>query len=109
MEKNADIEGLKVLFETIISQAIKREALAYQPKPIYVERETYRVSQQITKIIRALRSSRGPLSFGQFFRSLECRQEMVVTFLALLEMVHKGMAQVVLNQNQMDAEIKEVT
>ncbi|RQD67209.1 MAG: segregation/condensation protein A [Tindallia sp. MSAO_Bac2] len=109
LEQNANIDDLKALFETVITQAMKRDALAYRPKPIYVARETYKVSQQITKITRALRSSKGTLSFSLFFKSLECRQEMVVTFLALLEMIHKGMVQVNLLNKQMDAEIKEVT
>ena len=107
--EQTDPQILCRIFEHVVLQAKNKEALACRPKPIYIARETYQVSQQIRKILQHLRSSSQPLSFRQFFLTLECRQEMVVTFLALLEMVHKGMAQVVLINNQMDAEIKEVT
>ncbi len=107
--EEADLYQLKDIFENVVHQAKKRDVLAYKPKPIFVEREVYRVSQQISKIMRALRSATRPLSFEQFFLSLECRQEMVVTFLALLEMVHKGMVKININHHMKDAEIKEVT
>lgn len=107
--EEVDLCELRDIFEKILQQASHRDVLEYKPKPIYVEREVYQVSQQIKKIKRALRSSSKPLSFERFFMSLECRQEMVVTFLALLEMSHKGTIRISMNQQLMDAEIKEVT
>ncbi|SFH48692.1 condensin subunit ScpA [Tindallia magadiensis] len=113
LDDSIDINGLKEIFEKVLLTSIRRKSSIQTSKPIYLANETYKVSQQMLKIKKALRSSNKTLSFTDFFISLSCKEEVVVTFLALLEMIQKGL--VTVNSiddsinDRIDSEIKEVS
>ncbi|SDY89553.1 segregation and condensation protein A [Tindallia californiensis] len=113
LDDTIDINCLKEAFEKVLLNSFRRKSATQTSKPIHLANETYKVSQQMLKIKKALRSSNAALSFTNFFINLSCKQEVVVTFLALLEMIQKGLVTVnsITNSinDRVDSEIKEVS
>ena len=55
---------------------------------VIVAQETYRVEEQMTKLMKRLAEREGPLSFAAIFPAVR-RSELIVDFLALLELIRR--------------------
>lgn len=69
-------------------QRIWERAAALEPREIPRERLT--VAERMTQLVDALRAARGRLTFTALFQGEPTRRQVVVTFLALLELVRQG-------------------
>jgi segregation and condensation protein A len=86
--------------------AALNRVLARVPEPsVYqVEAETYAVEDKIAMLVETL-EQRGRVGFEELLLRCRSRNEMVVTFIALLELVKLGHAQIVQDENFGDIQI----
>jgi segregation and condensation protein A len=83
-----------------VNSVLKRFNKREDPRDIFEDKWT--VSEKIEYLMRAI--SEGPKKFSQLFESLTSRSEVVVTFLALLELIR--LKQIVASQREPFGEIE---
>lgn len=81
-------ESLMTTFQSVMRTFLKSRGEEKQ-KPIPMAREHYTISGQSKVILSALKKC-NPLPFTEFFLGLNDRQQMIVTFLSLLELMRTG-------------------
>ena len=81
-------ESLMTTFQSVMRIFLKSRGEEKQ-KPIPMAREHYTISGQSTAILSALKAT-NPLPFTDYFLGLQDRQQMIVTFLSLLELMRTG-------------------
>lgn len=85
---NASVEALRNAFDEILKRGTRNTHTG--PEPIRAVRaDTYTVRRQIKKMRSALRT-RKSFTFESLFESTADRMEIIVTFMALLEMLAHG-------------------
>lgn len=89
-------ERLLQIFREVIT---RRRAT---PEPAVIERENFTVEQKIETILRSLQET-GELRFHAFVASSSCRVEVIVSLLALLELLKAG--RVVAQQEELFGDI----
>ncbi len=87
------LEKLKAVFEDVL----KRQTDKIDPirsKYGQIEQEPVNVSDRIKDIRSEIRKKRGPVSFRRLLTAQSTKEEVIVTFLAVLELMRSGMIQV---------------
>ncbi len=87
---NLTLDGLIDAFARVLSRTHPAEQA--EPEERRISRDLYSVPRCMTNIIRRLR--RGPVTFSTLFPENASRDEVVSTFLALLELIKAGRASV---------------
>ena len=71
-----------------------QEALAERPgerEPLSLEEETVHIEEKMEEVTQALRRHRGQLSFRGLLAACRTRREVIVLFLAVLELIKQGL------------------
>ncbi|HVF09983.1 MAG TPA: segregation/condensation protein A [Abditibacteriaceae bacterium] len=84
-------------------RALQRVLERILPEPMTVRREPFTVGERVRGLLRRLHATAEPLTFGVLCDDCESRLEVVVTFLALLELIRRG--QVAMSQRALFDEI----
>lgn len=85
---SASMEGLYAAFGALLAKAEEREARKAAPAP-HVRPDSYTVRRQMTKIRDRLQK-KANCAFEELFHPDADKMEMIVTFMALLEMIAHG-------------------
>ena len=80
-------EALFRAFQTICKAVADKEAAA---KPVRIEREIYSVDECMNRVVDYLQEVGGPAAVTAVFSRCESRLELVITFLAVLELLKTG-------------------
>lgn len=80
-----EVKSLYQAFQKVY-QALGQKA----PVEVHISREVYRVDECMRRVLYSLRRSRGALYVAAVFRACRSRVELVVTFLAVLELLKQG-------------------
>ena len=80
-------EALFRAFQTICKAVADKEAAA---KPVRIEREIYSVDECMNRVVDYLQEVGGPAAVTAVFSWCESRLELVITFLAVLELLKTG-------------------
>lgn len=94
--KNVSVYDLIEAFQTVLKKAISRDPVSH------IERDEMSVSERTEWLIETL-SRQSEVSFSQLFTDLTSREAVVVTFLALLELMKKR--EIVCEQHRLFADI----
>jgi segregation and condensation protein A len=84
-------------------RALQRVLQRIPPEPMTVRREPRTVGERVRDLLRRLHATAEPLTFGVLCDDCESRLDVVVTFLALLELIRRG--QVIMTQRALFDEI----
>ena len=96
---DADEIGVKEISVFKLIEALDRVLQALEPKKQHeVVREHFSLSQAIMNVVAKLRGGT-PVGFSALFEGQRTRREVVVTFLALLEMCKQRLVRVTMNEN----------
>lgn len=87
------LQDLAVLFKQVLAKASTQQRLIYD--------EPWQVSDKILHIRHLLRNH-AQILFTELFSPDQCREELIVTFLALLELIKVGDARAVTNKTTHD-------
>jgi len=71
-------------------RALQRVLQRIPPEPMTVRREPRTVGERVRDLMRRLNSTAEPLTFGVLCEDCETRLDVVITFLALLELIRRG-------------------
>jgi segregation and condensation protein A len=71
-------------------RALQRVLNRIPPQPMTVRREPFSVGERVRGVLRRLNASADALTFGVLCDDCESRMEVVITFLALLELIRRG-------------------
>ncbi|WPD20108.1 segregation and condensation protein A [Thermaerobacter composti] len=90
-----ELSGLEgVTLEDLVRAFATVLAAARETPEVVVEPEEVTVAQQMDAILRLLAATAGPVTFRACFSGRATRLEVVVTFLALLELIRQGRVRV---------------
>lgn len=84
---NLEKEALFRAFQTICKVVADKEAAA---KPVRIEREIYSVDECMNRVVDYLQEVGDPAAVTAVFSRCESRLELVITFLAVLELLKTG-------------------
>ncbi len=105
IDKNFDISELTDAFLDILERAKRREPPPKQNFEGIVKRDVVSVGTKINEIMGGI-AKKGKLSFKRLFSKLVYRDEMVATFLAVLELIKDGKIYATNSKENDDFEIK---
>lgn len=80
-----EVKALYAAFQKVY-QALGAKA----PAEVHITREVYRVDECMRRVLYTLRRSRTPVHVDTVFQACRSRLELVVTFLAMLELLKQG-------------------
>lgn len=87
--EHLSLEDLGKLFQQVLVKSLSQKRLIHE--------DVWQVSDKIDAIQECLKSSQR-VPFSQLFSPNMCREELIVTFLALLELMKLGIARVILDR-----------
>lgn len=81
IDKKALYEAFRIVYQSLEKQAVPE---------IHIQQETFSVKDGMNKVVTILRQSAKPVAVLDVFRTCQTKVELVVTFLAVLELLKRG-------------------